>query len=144
VIAIQVEQVSPARGAVADVRDPLDTVAAEGDRREQDAGEGGPAAEPSGEIGVHAVTPAGSQALVQGALERRAGPLRPLTEDHEPGRREDGETEPNPEDRRANAALGHRQRHRGGEQDKGNQRPVEHKAEDVTQAERARPARPVS
>ena len=73
-------------------------------------GEGGPAAEPGGEIGVHALAPADSQALVQGALERRAGPLGPLTEDHEPGRREDGETEPDPGDRRANAALGDRQR----------------------------------
>ena len=96
-IAIEVEQVCPARRAVADVRDPLDAAAASGDRREQDASEGGSTAETSGELGTHAVTPVGSEPLVQRALERRTGSLRHATENHQPGRRNDGETQPEPE-----------------------------------------------
>jgi hypothetical protein len=71
---IEVEQVSPACGAVADVRDPLDCAAPKEDRLESDAGQARSAAEPSGELGVHAVTPAGPETLAQGALDRRACP----------------------------------------------------------------------
>src|SRR5262245_10346580 len=131
-MAVEVEQVSPACGAVADVRDPLDSVAPK-DRREQDAAQGGSTAEPSGELGVHAVLPAGPEALVQGTLERRAGPSRPPVENHEPGRRQDGQTEPDPENGRANAALGDRQRRRGDEQGEGDERPVDQEAEEKTQ-----------
>jgi hypothetical protein len=71
-LAVQVEQVSATRRAVAQVRDPLDALATEGDRGEQDAGKGGSTSEPSGEFGIYAVTPIGSKAVVQGVLERRA------------------------------------------------------------------------
>jgi hypothetical protein len=143
-LAVQVEPVSPSCRAVAEVRDPLDTVATEGDRRHQNADERRSTAEPSGEPGVHAVTPAGSEALAQGALDRRARLPRSPTEDDKPGRRHDGETEPDPEDRRRDAVLGDGQRGRGGEHEEGSERPVEHNPEEVAQAERARPTRPVS
>jgi hypothetical protein len=107
--AIEIEQISPARRAIADVRDPLDTVATEGDRREQDAAEGRPTTDPSTELGVHVVPPAGPEACVQSALYRWACPQRALAEDHQPHRREDGEPEPDPEDKRASATLGDRQ-----------------------------------
>ena len=119
-IAIEVEQVCPARRAVADVRDSLDAAAAEGDRREQDASEGGATAEPSDEIGVHAVAPVGSEALVQGALER-PGPVlrRSLTEDDQPGRCNHGETQSDPEPGRVDAVLVDREGRRGDEQQEG-------------------------
>src|SRR5262249_29461001 len=114
-IAIEVEQIPAARGTVGDVRDPLDPAA-------------------TGRLGVNPVTPPGSEAVVQSALDRGAGARRPLSQDEKPGRREHGETGPDPEPG-AGAALCDRQHCRGDEDRKGNRRPVEPEAEDVAQAE---------
>src|SRR5262245_15967442 len=126
-MAIKVEQVSPPRGAVTDVRAPLDSMAPE-NGREQGAGKRRSSAQPSGALGVHALAPAGPETLAQGTLDRRAGPKRPPAEDRKSGRRQDGETEPDPENGRAYAALDDRQRRRGDEQAEDDERPVDQEA----------------
>src|SRR5262245_16507018 len=97
-MAIEVEEVSPTRRAVADVRDPLDTIAPE-DRREQDAAKGRSTAEPRGALGAHDIAPAVPEALAQGLLDCRACPSRPQAEDHKSDRRQEGQAEPEPENR---------------------------------------------
>jgi hypothetical protein len=71
-MAVDVEQVSFPRVAVADVRHPLDVVPADGKRREQDTGEGKAAAQPGGHPGVDGGAPTGTEALAQGVVDRRA------------------------------------------------------------------------
>ena len=84
-MTVDIEKVLAARVAVADVRRPLDVPATEEKRHEQYPGEGEAAAQPGGHLLVYGGAPSGAEALVQGAVGRRAGLRSPPGDNDEPG-----------------------------------------------------------
>jgi hypothetical protein len=88
-MAVEIEQILPARAAVADIAQSFDIATAEEERPEQDAGERKTAALPGGHPRVEAGAPPGAQAFAQGVAECRACPQPPPCDDYQPGRRHD-------------------------------------------------------
>ena len=142
-MAVDIEQISLPRVAVADVRQPLDIVSMEEERPEEDAGEGNAAAQPSGHRGIELGAPLRTQAFAQGVVDRWSRLKRPPGDDHEPHCRQDSQTERDPTDGRVDVTLADRQRCRGEEPVEGNERQlVDEVAEPEAEVPWARMPRP--
>lgn len=140
-MTVEIEQILPARIAVADVGYSLDITATKEERPEQDAGQR-KAAQPGGHPSVEGGAPSGAQAFAQGAVDRRARPQSPPCDDDEPGCRQDSQAGRRPVTGRVETALADGQPRRDEKIVEGHERQlVEHEAEKkADDAKRQRPA----